>query len=112
MSGAWVTWTADVLTFPGITDVTPNLDRAVTALTWSRDIDAATYDYAPGAHTVAFRLHVRYGITEIPVKGWAQAALRDCLPAVGLGLDTSHVGPHMAARLRFRPWPDDFDWWS
>ena len=68
MSGAWVTWPADVLTWPGVTDITPHLDAAVEALRWHRDIDDARYDYTPGARTVTFHLLVHYGITETPVR--------------------------------------------
>jgi hypothetical protein len=109
---AWVTWSADVLTFPGVHDITANLDRAVELLARSRDVDAASHDYRPGARRVRFRLRVRYGISELPVKGSAKDALWQCLPGCGLGLDTRHVGPHMAARLRLECWPDDFDWCS
>jgi hypothetical protein len=59
VTGAWVTWPADVLTRPDIADITPHLDAAVEALRWHRDIIDATYDYTPGARTVTLRLLVR-----------------------------------------------------
>ena len=111
MSGARVTWSAEVLTWPGVTDITSNLDQAVADLRWSRDIDDIGYDYTPGAGTVTFRLLVRYGITEVVVKGYAEAALWHCLPPAGLGLSGRDVGGHMVANLRFRRWPDAFQWW-
>jgi hypothetical protein len=32
VTGAWVTWSAQVLTWPGITDITDNLGHAVRDL--------------------------------------------------------------------------------
>lgn len=110
MSGAWVTWPAEVPTWPGVTDITPNLDAAVEALRWHRDIDDATHDYTPGAATVTFRLLVRYGITETPVRGYARNALHRHLPPVGLGLGRD-IGDHIIATLRFPYWPTHFQWW-
>jgi hypothetical protein len=49
VTGAWVTWSADLLTWPGIDDITENLDQAVEALCWERDVDDACYVYTPGA---------------------------------------------------------------
>ena len=111
MSGAWVTWPADLATWPGVTDITPQLDAAVDALRWHRDIADATYDYTPGAHTVTLRLLVRWRITEVPTKGYAHAALHQCLPPVGLGLGRQNVGGHIVASLRLDWWPSEFDRW-
>lgn len=111
MSGAWVTWTADVLTWPGVDDITPNLEHAVEALRQERDIDDASYDYTPGASTVTLHVRIRYGITEVIVKRFAHDALRACLPPTGLGTNNRHVGPHMRATLRFSWWPESFRWW-
>lgn len=111
MSGAWVTWPADVLTRPDVSDITPHLDAAMEALRWHRDIADAGYDYTPGARTVTLRLLVRWGITEVPTKGYAQAALRQCLPPVGLGVGRRDVGGHIVATLKLDWWPSDFDWW-
>jgi hypothetical protein len=105
VTGAWVTWPAEVLTWPGVTDITPQLDQAVEALRWHRDIVDAGYHYTPGAPTVALGLWVRWGITEVPTKGYARAALNRCLPPVGLGLGRRDVGPHIVATLRLDWWP-------
>jgi hypothetical protein len=111
VSGAWVTWPADVLTWPGVTDITPQLDQAIAALRWHRDIADGRYDYTAAASAVTFHLRVRWGITEVPTKGYASAALHQCLPPVGLGLHRRDVGGHIVATLRLAWWPTDFDWW-
>lgn len=111
MTGAWVTWSADVLTWPGVDDITNNLDDAVRALCRERDVEDAIYEYTPGAGTVTFHVLVRWGITEVVAKRQAHDALRACLPPVGLGTNNRHVGPHMRATLRFSWWPESFRWW-
>jgi hypothetical protein len=110
MTGAWVSWSADVLTWPGVDDITTNLDRAVEAMSWQDDVYESRYDYTPGDRTVTFHILVRWGITEVVAKRQAIDALRASLPPAGLGMNGRHVGPHIVATLRFSWWPDAFRW--
>jgi hypothetical protein len=111
VTGAWVTWSGDVLTWPGVDDITPNLNQAVAAMPWRDDVDDARYDYTPGAPRVVFHILVRWGITEVVAKRQAIDALRACLPPAGIATPRDHIGPHTVATIHLEWWPDEFRWW-
>jgi hypothetical protein len=111
MTGCWVSWSADITTPPGISDLGPYLPRAAAALKEHRDVDDATYQYLPGSATVTFVLRVHWGITEVVAKRQASDALHDQLPLAGF--DTRRSGPPFqppVAWLHFDWWPSSFQW--
>jgi hypothetical protein len=98
VTGAWVTWPAELLTRPDITDITTHLDEAMAALRWHPDIVDARYQYTLSynsstiaADTAELRLAGPAGMS------WTVHATAD--PALLGLLDGDHWHEPINARL-------------
>lgn len=110
MSGAWVTWAADIRTRPDITDLEGKLDQTIYRLWQHRDVDDAYYEHDPDRYVVTFVVRIRYGITEVIVRQLAYRALHDALQWTGFALPHGWTTAQPHAWLRFTAWPQAFTW--
>lgn len=105
MNGEWMTFLAEVLSRPHVTDVGPYLAHGLQRVQAHREIAAASFEHDPTTHTVRFHVQLHYPIAPHIDALTGHRALHESLERAGFGDTSLPAYAPVPVRLRIGSWP-------